>query len=375
MRRIVHLMNGIRKDQLSDQQAPPQKIKQCDAMFRELDSCLSGITPTATNETLNEVMTSGDFTYAIEEFVRREMVEGYTRMPFAFEPLIKQVTVPNYQLVTTYQRRAGVEDLEYVGEKGRARPGSVVDATKKQYQAVRWEKQFDFSHEALVNDDLQYFRDVATQMGEAARRTLERFVSRMYTNATSIIALTSHGANYSTTGRLTTNRISEARMGFGQRVDDRNAPIEADLVYLFYHRGLHDTVLQIQQSQLVPELATNAENVIRNSFVPIKDPHMAGTAPNLPWWAFVDYRASGIVPFILARLQGKPGPSVVRKKTNTETVTSLLGGGADVAPILGDFDTGNIVVKVTDVWGTHIDEDEGNYIDYRGGYYSSGTAA
>ena len=374
MRRIVHLMNGIRKDQLSDQQAPPQKFEKVDAMFRELDSCLSGITPTGTNETLNEVMTSGDFTYAIEEFVRREMVEGYTRMPFAFEPLIKQVTVPNYMLVTTYQRRAGVEDLEYVGEKGRARPGSVVDATKKQYQAVRWEKQFDFSHEALVNDDLQYFRDVATQMGEAARRTLERFVSRMYTNATSIIALTSNGANYSTTGRLTTNRISTARMGFGQRVDDRNAPIEADLQYIVYHRGLHDTVLQIQQSQLVPELATNAENVIRNTFVPIKDPHMAGVAPNLPWWAFVDYRASGIVPFILARLQGKPGPSVVRKKTNQETVGSLLGGGADVSPILGDFDTGNIVVKVTDVWGTHIDGDEGNYIDYRGGYYSSGTA-
>lgn len=375
MRRIVYAMKEIRKNQLAKRQAPAQKIEDCESMFRELDSCLSGISPTSTNETLQEVMTSGDFTYALEEFVRRQMVPGYERMGFAFEPLVKQVTVTNYQLVTDYQQRAGTEDLEYVGEKGGPRTGSIVDATKRQYQAFRWEKEFDFSHEALVNDDLQYFQNTATEMGKAARRTLERFVSRMYTNTTSVNRLTGLGALYSTTGRLTTNRISEARMAFGQRVDDRNAPIEADLQYIVYHRGLHDTVLQIQQSQLVPELATNAVNVIRNSFVPIKDPHMTGTAPNLRWWAFTDPGASGIVPFVLARLQGRPGPLILRKKSDTESVTSLLGAGGAVDPILGDFESGNILVKVSDVWGTYIDGTEGNYYDYRGGYYSSGTAA
>ena len=374
MRRILYAMKEIRKGQLADQKAPPQRIEQAEAMFRELDSCLSGITPTSTNETLAEVMTSADFTYALEEFVQRQMLPGYRRAGFAFEPLVKMDTLPNYLQVNRYQRRAGVEDLQYVGEKGTPTEGSVVDATKKQYQVYRFEKEFDFSHEALVNDDLGYFQDVATQMGEAARRTLERYVSRMYTNATTTGRLVVLGALYSTTGRLTTARVSTARMAFGQRVDDRGAPIEADLAYIVYHRGLHDTVLQIQQSQLVPELATNAANVVRNTFTPIKDPHMAGTAPNLPWYAFADYNAAGIVPFVLARLQGRPGPLILRKRSDIESVTSLLGAGAAADPILGDFETGNIVVKVSDVWGTYIDGTEGNMFDNRGCYYSSGTA-
>ena len=55
-------------------------------------------------------------------------------------------------------------------------------------------------------------------------------------------------------------------------------------------------------------------------------------------------------------------------------MTSLLGGGAAVDPMLGDFDTGNVVLKVADVWGTYIDVTNGNLVDRNGAYYSSGTA-
>ncbi|HUS95789.1 MAG TPA: hypothetical protein VMX97_03515 [Hyphomicrobiaceae bacterium] len=371
MRRIVYAMMKIRQDQLADQKVSDKRIGECGDMFQEWDKSLSGI---ASSNVFREVMTSADFTYAIEEFVQRKMVPGYTRMQFAFEPLVKPDVVMNFQQVDRYQQRAGMEDLEYVGEKAQARPGSIVDATPRRYSVYRFEKQLDFSYEALVNDDLGYFENTAELMGASARRTLERYVSRMYTNATTIARLVALGALYSTTGRLTTNRISTARMAFGQRVDDRNDPMEVDLKYIVYHRGLQDTVAQIQQSLLVPELATNAANVIRNSFVAIKDPHMAGTAPNLPWYAFTDYNATGVTPFVLARIQGRPAPHLLRKAPDTLSVTSLLGGGGAVDPILGDFATGNIVVKVSDVWGTYIDGTEGNMFDSRGCYYSSGTA-
>jgi len=208
-------------------------------------------------------------------------------------------------------------------------------------------------------------------MGAAARRTLEKYVSRMYTNAVSILRLTGLGALYSQTGRLTTARISEARMAFNQRVDARNEPINAALSYIVIHSGLVDTALQIQQSELVPELATNAQNIVR-PFVFIEDPYIAGAAPNLPWWAFCV--EDNIRPFVLARLTGWAGPRVYRKRGDMEEVTSLRGTGTLAPAIMGDFDTGNVVFKVVDVWGTYIDATEGNYFDFRGGYYSSGTA-
>lgn len=372
MRKLVYAMMEVRKNQVKDQGSA--KLQEVEDLFRHIDRGLSGITTTGNNEGLREVMTSADFTYAIEEFVQRQSLPGYQRMNFPFESLVKMDTVPNYLLVSRYQMRAGLDDLEWVGEKGQPRPGSVVDATKRQWQVWRWEKEFDFSHEALVNDDIGYFTDQAMLMGQAARRTLEKYVSRMYTNATSIARLVALGALYAITGRLTTARISEARMAFGQRVDDRAEPINADLAYIVYHRGLHDTVMTIQQSQLVPELATNAQNVIRNTFTPIKDPYMAQAAPNLPWYAFADHNAAGIVPLVLARIAGRAGPLILRRRSDIESVTSMLGAGAAVDPILGDFETGNIVLKVSDVYGTYIDDTDGNLVDTRGVFYSSGTA-
>ena len=373
MRKIVYAMSELRKGQLSDAGASPQRLAEVEEMFRALDRELDGIKPTGTNAVLQEVMISADFTYAIQEFVQRMAFPAYQEKQFAFEPLVKPDTLPNYLLVSRYQQRAGLDDLEYVAEKGQARPGSVVDATKRQYQVHVWEKQYDFSHQALVNDDLGYFSDLAAQMGRSARRTLEKFVSRMYTNATTIARLTGLGALYSTNGRLTTARISTARMAFNQRTDARANPITARLTHLVHHAGLVDTVAQIQQSQLVAELATNAANVVRGTFTPIEDPHMAGTAPNLPWYAF-SIGQNNIFPFVLARLAGVPGPMILRKKSDIESVTSMLGAGAAVAPIMGDFESGNVVLKVRDVWGTYVDGTEGNLFDFRGAYYSSGTA-
>ena len=374
MRRILSMLSEIRQLQLKKQNADGARLAEVADMYRYFDGALSGIKPTDVGTKLEEVMTSADFAYAIEEFTQRQMVPGYERKGFAFEPLVKPDTLPNFLPVTRYQDRCGVDDLEYVSEKGEARPGARHEAVKRQYRVYKWEKQFDFSMECLVNDDLGYFEDQAFKMGQAARRTLEKFVSRMYTNAVSIAAL-NLGVLYTITGRLTSSRVSEARMAFNQRVDACNEPINATLRYIVHHSGLVDTVRVIRQSQLIPELATNAANVVAGDFVPIEDPYVVGTAPNLPWWAFVDWRDSGIVPFVLARRQGVPAPMLMRKRSDIESITSMLGGGGTVPPIMGDFATGNVVVKVYDEWGTYIGgAGNGNYFDLRGAFYSSGTA-
>jgi len=372
------MLKELRREQLSQRKAPDERIAEVGAAFDALDNALDGIRRQGESEVVAEVMTSADFTYAIQEFVQRKALPGYQRMAFPFEPIVKpDNNLPNYMEVTRYQNRGGLDDLEYVGEKAPARAGSVLDATKRNLQVWRFEKQFDFSHEALVNDDIGYFEDVATKMGEAARRTLEKYVSRFYTNAVSIARLVALGANYSQTGRLTSARISEARMAFGQRTDARGEPLNADLQYIVYHRGLEDTVLTIQNSTLVPELVTNAANVVRTAFVGIKDPYLAaGALPaDLSWYAFADPNSSqNVVPFVLARRAGMPGPVIVRKRSDMESVTSMLGSGAPMAPIFGDFESGNIILKVMDAWGTYVDGTNGNLFDERGAYYSDGTA-
>jgi len=376
MRRIMGLLKEYRVAQLQAKGAPEAKIAEVGDKFRWLDDEISFFSHNpAQSDRMEETMTSADFTHAIQTFVQRRMEPAYTKKAFNFEQFVALDTTPNYLPVQRYQRRAAIDDLEYVGSKGEPRPGSVDDATERQYQVYDWEKQFDFDFHALVNDDLGYFDDLATEMGLAARRTLEKFVSRMYTNAVSVNRLNGLGVNYSTTGRLTSGRISTARMAFNQRTDARGNPINASLAFIVHHSGLVDTVRTIRQSQLVPELATNAANVVAGDFVPIDDPYIAGAAPNLPWWAFSDYRRDNIKPFVLARWQGMREPLLARRKSDIESITSMSGGGGAVPPLTGDFHTRNVVFLVWDVWGTYVDTGlEGNLYDFRGAYYSSGTA-
>jgi hypothetical protein len=378
MRQITQLLMETRCEQLKTA-GKEERITEVRDMFQFLDNALNGLRFSGNGfdgpeSRLREVMTSDDFDHAIGEFVQRQVIPGYQTKRFAFEPLVKPDTLPNFMNVTRYQRRAGLDNLEYVAEKGEPRPGSVVDATTRQYRVYRWEKQFDFSMEVIANDDLGYFADMSREMGIAARRTLEQFVSRMYTNATTIARLVGLGALYSTTGRLTTARISTARMAFNQRVDTRGDPISVPLTYLVYHSGLVDTVRTIRASQLVPELATNAANVIAGDFTPIEDPYIVGVAPNLPWYAFCRWQDS-VVPFVLARWSNLPAPMLVRRRSDIESFTSFSAGGGNVSPLFGDFATGNIVIKVADAWGTYTDAVEGNLFDFRGAYYSAGTAA
>jgi hypothetical protein len=365
------MLCDIRKLQLTQSGATNKRLGETDDLFRYTDNILSGIVPA---EKFSEVMTFSDFPNAFGDWVQRQMVPGYNTKRFDFEMFTKPDTAPNYQLVTRKQKRAGLEDLEYVGEKGEARPGSVVDSTDRQYRVYRWEKQFDFSMEALVNDDLGYFNDQTRLMGIAARRTLEKYASRWLWNTTIIARLTALGALYQINGRLTSSRISTARMAFNQRLDARNEPIAARLAFIVHPPELVDTVRVIRASELIPELATNAANVIAGDFIPIEDPYAPGTAPNIPWFAMTNWREDNVVPFVLVRRQGVPAARIYRMKSNVESIGSLLGGGSDVAPIVGDFINHDIVVKVADEWGTYRDNTDGNMIDHRGCFYSSGTA-
>jgi len=356
-----------------------ERVQEVTRLFNYIDNNLSGV-QFANNGSiqhapsqLGEAMVTGDFAFAILEFVQRQMWPAYEKKMFNFEPFIFMDTLPNFLEVTRYQQRSGADDLEYKGEKGEARAGSRDDAIKKNYRVYEWEKQFDFSMQLLVNDDLGYFDDQATEMGKAARRTLEKYVSRMLWNAVTIARLVGLGALYSGTGRLTTANISTNRMAFNQRVDGRNEPINANLRFIVHHNGLVDTVRTIQASTLVPELATNAANVVSGTFTAIEDPYLAGTAPNLPWMSLSLHSENNIKPFVLARRQGVPGPILMRKKSDIESFASFAGAGTPLSPLWGDFETNNVVVKVHDEWGTYIDETEGNLVDYRGAFYNSGT--
>jgi len=325
---------------------------------------------------LAEAMTTADFPNALGTYVSRKMIPAYNKKRFDFEQFIWLDTTSNYLPVTRLQNRAGIDDLEYVNPLGSPRPGNYDDAVERQYNVVDWMKIYPFDRHAIVNDDIGYFSELMTQMGRAARRTLEKFVSRMYTNATSTARMIALGALYYSAAKLTTDAISANRMAFNQRLDNRGEPMNVSLRFLVHHSGLVDTVRVIRASERQPETDLNAANVVAGDFIPIEDPYVAGTAPDLPWWTFADPSESEVKPLVLARMAGVPAPAMIQQTNQNETMTQLGQAGLPTThpAMMGDYLTGQLSVKIHDIWGTYVDPTAGNWFDENGGYYNDGTA-
>lgn len=325
---------------------------------------------------LAEAMTTGDFPNALGTYVSRKLLPGYKKKKFNFEPLVWNDQTANYLPVSRMQNRAGLDDLEVVMSLDSPRPGNYDDAVMREYQVYDWMKVYPFDRHAIVNDDIGYFSKIFGDLGKAARRTLEKFVSRLYNNATSRNRMIALGANYYSTAKLTTDAISLNRMALNQRVDGRGEPINASVRYLVHHSGLVDVVRVIRSSERQPETDLNAANVVAGDFIPIEDPYMEGTAPDLPWYTFTDPNDDDIIPLVLARMVGVPEPAFIQKTNQSETLTNLgMNGLPTTHPaMMGDYLTGQLSVKIHDIWGTYIDAIAGNWFDENGGFYNDGTA-
>jgi len=149
MRRILGFLKDIRQHQLSQRGASNERLAEAGALFDFMDAQLTGVRVDAPNTILRETLVSADFTYAIMEFVNRLAIPGYEKKNFNFEPLIFTDQVTNFLPHNRYQNRGAFDDLEYVGSKGQARPGSIDDATKRVHSAYRFEKQIDIQAASL----------------------------------------------------------------------------------------------------------------------------------------------------------------------------------------------------------------------------------
>ncbi|MCJ7831509.1 MAG: hypothetical protein MUP86_03200, partial [Dehalococcoidia bacterium] len=89
MRKILSMLQEIRQLQVKAKGGVDAQLAEVADKFRYFDEQLSGITPTGTGTAIEEVMTSADFTYAIQEFIQRLMIPAYQAKRFDFEQFMK----------------------------------------------------------------------------------------------------------------------------------------------------------------------------------------------------------------------------------------------------------------------------------------------
>ena len=113
--------------------------------------------------------TAGDFPIILGDAVGRTLREAYAAAPSGLKQIGRQTTAKDFK----DKHRISLGEaprLEKVNEAGEFKAGTLAEA-KESYRLSTYGKIFKISRQALINDDLGAFNDLARRMGNAAAAT------------------------------------------------------------------------------------------------------------------------------------------------------------------------------------------------------------
>lgn len=310
-------------------------------------------------EHFREAMSTSDFANLYGDILDRQLLANYRETPSSWRQYIRVATVRDFRDVKRGYVNGGQDRLSAVAEKAPYPARGVTDG-KYTYAVKKYGATFPFTWEALVNDDLDAFRDLPQRLALAARRTEQHFACELYAGSTGPDGtfFASGNANVVTANPvLSVAALNTAFTILAAQTDSDGEPIAIEGVHLVVPPALMvaaTNILNATQIEVTEAGGTSnqkliAANWMRNKVTLHVEPYLpivsSSSNGNTSWYLFADpkgARPAAEVGF----LSGHEEPQLFIKAPNAQRVA---GGAVD--PMAGDFDTDAIEYKVRHVLG------------------------
>ena len=319
---------------------------------------------------LREVITTSDFPTLFGVAIDREMLANWKAAANNWRPYTKVARLPNFNRAERHKLYGNDNLLPRVVEKGEYLVGDV--GTGAYYnQLYKYGRQFDISWEAIINDSMGAFADLARRFATAAERTVSRIATGLYASAAGPNVLLYgapiadvDGQNVTNLGVLPLTAANlETTLGLmAAQTDPNGEPISVRAMHLVVPPQLEFTARAILTSGLVtwtnvvaasvPMPTSNVMSQLGiqmhvDPFLPVVDTSGAG---DTTWYLFADPSQGAAIE--MAFLSGYEDPEICMKASDKVA----LGGFGALSPFSGDFATDNIFYRVRMVvGGTQLD--------------------
>ncbi|QKW15374.1 Mu-like prophage major head subunit gpT family protein [Verrucosispora sp. NA02020] len=333
-----------------------------------------------------EAMSRSDFTVLFGDIIDRQLLAAYQTRPVQWPTYAKRGRVRDFRTVKRFTLDGGEATLNQVKELAPYKVRSVTDNAYT-YAVAKYGDQIAVSWETMVNDDLDALTDLPTRLGNAARRTEEKFAAQLFSGAggpdgtffsnanRNLINATVTGSGTPTNPPLSITGLQYAMQTLGQQKDTDGGPIYVEGVTLVVPPALEVAANNIinateilaatgggdgtGRDQLrVTNWMRNRVSVVVNPWLPIVNTTNGNTA----WYVFANPNV-GRPAMELGFLIGHETPELWVKSPNAMRV-----GGGPVAPEEGDFEHDAIQYRVRMVLG-------GTLMDPKSAVASLGTGA
>ncbi len=323
---------------------------------------------------LREALTTSDFPNLFGDILDRQVLAHYQEAPQTYRNYVKIASVSDFRTVKRFRVDGSESVLSQVAQQEEYPESKLVDA-KYSYAVNKYGRRIPFAWETIINDDLNALNDIPYRFGKAARRSEEKFATKLFSSSSGPLStLYTSGnknqviqANGYTSGLATDNPIlsisglQAAMIVLMNQVDTEGEPIAIEAIELVVPPALSITaenILNSTQLWLNENGGTTNSRLISqnwmkgmvrlnvNYYLPIVDTTHGSTA----WYLFAS-PSNGRPALEMGFLRAHETPELFMKQPNAVRV-----GGGPINPVDGDFDTDTIQYKIRHVFGgTQLD--------------------
>ena len=316
---------------------------------------------------LKEAETTSDFPTLFGTVLERTLRAKYMLVDPDWRQYVKTGTQNDFRNawdMALYGNRATLSVVKERGEyqnHGNLNDGKFVIALQK------YGNTFGLSWEAVINDDLGAFSDIAADLTLSARNSEAQYVTKLYAgsagaNSTLFSASGTHPIDGTSFNNLGTSDLSGANIATvvtalkSQKDYDGN-PIVFKRFHLVVPVALEYTALQALSNNLLIVSAlgstsatatTTSENVIAKYPITVHvNPWLDQSGyshATLQWYMFGDPADGDAIRMNF--LRGHEAPEVCQKMSDKISL-----GGTPISPLEGDFDSDSIQWRIRHIFG------------------------
>lgn len=351
--------------------------------FLELVNNSNGLSSAKREYLMKEAEGTSDFPVLFGTVLERTLRAKYNLQTPDFNKYVKVGTQNDFRMswdMATYGNRAV---LPVVKERGEYKDRALNDG-KFVIGLQKYGAGFGLAWEAVINDDLGAFSDIADDLVLASRLTESKFVTQLYAGASGPLAFSAQAgpqsqqaglfsaagthpidgttfANYKTAYPLTGSNLLDAITALKSQKDYDGNPIMFSKIVLVVPQGKEVTAYQVTSAALLiataltsssatgTQIGSTSENIVTKFNLeivvnPWLDIVSGATYGPFSWYLFGTPASGDAIRF--NRLRGHESPEVCQKMSDKITL-----GGAPISPLEGDFDSDSIRWRVRQIFG------------------------
>jgi len=254
--------------------------------------------------------TTSDYSNFLAELFNKQLLEQYALAASGLKLLARRSTVNDFRQKHIY-RDSPMGKLQKVGENGEFRRIDKPDVKPENYAIATYAAVFGISRQALVNDDMSVFSDIASELSmQAAEFENAQLAALLISNPvmadTFALFSSQHGNLAASGGAIADTTLTAARLAMRLSVNQNGQPIAVSPKYLLC-AATQETTAEKGLAAIYPATTANA-NVFTGALSLIVDPRLDAAGQTLPWYVFGDPQLVPTIEF--SYLSGSEGPHV-----------------------------------------------------------------